>query len=220
MMDTAILAVYFGSADTQSMDLLETALAQAMPGCPVHRAFLSSRYPDAVSIPQALQQLADFRRVLIQPMLVSAGFSYVRIQQLAGSHPVGQPLLANPEAVARAMDNWLPKPLLLMGHGAADLDLTPFAASLPEDVFFAVLEGRPTLDTLLEQLAGRTLHLAPFLLTAGHHTRTDLTLWKKKLEAAGCRVICHTETLAHCSQLRTCLASHLLTLAQGGYACL
>lgn len=205
-MKTAILAVYFGSRDTASMDRLEAALAGEFPGCPVFRAFLSRRFPEVPSVSEALGQLRDYDRVLVQAMLVSDGPSY---GQLTAICPAGAPLLASPDACMAAVERWLPKPLVLMGHGAADTDLRQFADRLPEDVFFAVLEGQPSLEALLPGLAGRSLHLAPFLLTEGIHTGRDLELWKTRLEAAGCTVTLHRETLAHCPEIGGIFAAHL-----------
>ena len=220
MKKTAVLAAYFGSPDTESMDLLEAALAEAFPGCPVRRAFLSRRFPAVDSVEQALIRLQAFDHVLVQAMLVSTGPSYAPLLERCPALPIGPPLLASPDACAAAVANWLPKPLLLMGHGAPDSDLTEFAAHLPDHVYFAVMEGKPGLDSVLPQLAGRQLHLAPFLLTAGTHAARDLAAWKTRLEAAGCRVKCHTATLAHCPGIPAIFAQHLQSCSSGGSLCL
>ena len=205
-MKTAILAVYFGSRDTASMDRLEAAFALEFPGYPVFRAFLNRRFSEVPSVPEALQQLQVFDRVLVQAMLVSDGPSYRQLTKLC---PAGAPLLASPDACIAAMEQWLPKPLVLMGHGAAGTDLRQFADRLPADVYFAALEGHPSLEELLPKLVGRSVHLAPFLLTEGVHTDRDLDIWQNRLEAAGCTVTLHRETLAHYPEISSIFAAHL-----------
>lgn len=195
------------------MDLLEADLARAFPGCPVYRAFLSRRFPEADSPEQVLERLKAFDRILVQAMLVSPGPAYEQLLARCPGLPVGKPLLASPEACAEAIQNRFPKPLLLMGHGSSLSDLTGFAQMLPADICFAALEGQPSLDSILPQLAGRTLHLAPFLLTAGTHTERDLAAWQHRLEAAGCAVTLHQTPLAHCPEIRAILVRHLQAAA-------
>lgn len=208
-MKHAILAVYFGSRDTRSMDLLEQALSNAFPSHQIHRAFLCSRFPGAPSVEQALAQLQAYDSIFIQPMLVSRGPTYEKLLALTGNHPVGVPLLDDPNSCAEALRRWLPAPLLLMGHGASGVDFSRWLAALPDDIRFATAEGTPSLTDILPQLAERSLHLAPFLLTAGTHGTRDLTQWKETLEAAGCTVTIHPEPLAHCPQIRDLFIRHI-----------
>jgi len=205
-MSTAILAVYFGSRDTASMDRLEAAFAVDFPGCPVFRAFLSRRFPDVPSVSEALQQLQHFDRILVQAMLVSNGPAY---RQLTVLHPAGAPLLDNPEPCFSALDRWLPKPLVLMAHGSANASLTDLNKYLPDGFYLAALEGTPSLEELLPQVAGQDVHLAPFLLTEGIHTHPDLAAWQSRLEAAGCTVTCHRQTLSHCPDIPALFAQQL-----------
>jgi len=205
-MKTAILAVYFGSFDTNSMNLLEQDLQQAFPDARVCRAFLRS--DGTPSVMQALPQLQNYDRILVQPMLVSEGPAFRQLQSFCPGLPMGMPLLASPEACARAVA-CLPRPLILMGHGSAGCDQTAFAARLPDDIHFALLHGTPALEDLLPKVAGQTVHLAPFLLTRGKHTHRDLILWKQQLEAAGCTVVLHEDTLAYNAAIRSVFVQHV-----------
>ena len=205
-MSTAILAVYFGTSDTAAMARLESGFAREFPDYPVYRAFLSRRFPEVPSVAEALQQLKTYDRVLVQAMLVSDGPSY---RQLCTQCTPGAPLLASTDACITAMERWLPKPLLLLCHGAAGSDLTRFSAMLPEGMYAAALEGTPSLETLLPKLAEQAIHLAPFLLTEGIHTRRDLALWKHQLEAVGCTVTLHEAPLSYCPDIPGIFADHL-----------
>ena len=208
-MKHAILTVYFGSHDTSSMDLLDQALSEAFPTHKICRAFLCSRFSGAPSVGQALAQLQDYDCVFIQPMLVSRGPTYQKLQTFAGDHPVGIPLLDSPEACLEALRQWLPMPLLLMGHGSADTDFSHWIRTLPKEVCFASVEGTPTLQEVLPSVAGGSLHLAPFLLTAGTHGTRDLALWKQTLESAGCTVTVHPQPLAHCHGIQRLFIHHI-----------
>ena len=208
-MKKAIVSVYFGSRDTTSMDLLDAALSGAFPDYTVHRAFLSRHIPGAPSLETVLESLKGCKEIRLQAMLVSRGPTFQQLLQRANGLPVGAPLLDSAADCGEALARWLPKPLVLMAHGAEYLDLTEVSRSMPEDVRFAAMEGMPSLDSILPQLTGKRLHLAPFLLTSGYHTGKDLALWQRKLEEAGCTVTVHTQSLAHCPQIGEIFARHL-----------
>ena len=90
----AVIAAYFGSGDTASMDLLDAALARAFPGSPVYRAFLRSGFRPSVpevlaevlpagywlaamngqpSLTELLPRLAG-TRLYLAPFLLTAGY--------------------------------------------------------------------------------------------------------------------------------------------------
>ena len=209
-MKTALLAVYFGSSDLTSMHLLEQDLRQAFPEVTVFRAFLrSDAFP---SVTEALAQLQTYDRVVVQPMLVSDGPAYRQLHSLCSELPIGAPLLASPDACIHAMTQWLPRPLVLMGHGSSGCSQTAFAAQFPRDLHFALLNGEPALEDILPQVTGQPIHLAPFLLTCGKHTSRDLALWKQRLEQNGCCVILHQESLAQCAAIRAVFVQHAKTI--------
>jgi len=191
------------------MDLFEQTLSESFPAHKICRAFLCSRFSGAPSVEQALGALQNYDSIFIQPMLVSRGPTYEKLRTLSKNHPVGVPLLDSPCACVDALRQWLPAPLLLMGHGSAETDFSDFIKILSNDLHFAAMEGTPALEEVLPLFAGRSLHLAPFLLTAGTHGTRDLALWKEKLEAIGCSVTVHPESLAHCPQIRDLFARHV-----------
>ena len=211
-MKKAIVSVYFGSRDTVSMDLLDAALSGAFPDHTVHRAFLSRHIPGAPSLEAVLESLKGYEEVRLQAMLVSRGPTFEQLVQRADGLPVGAPLLDSAADCGKALADWLPKPLVLMAHGAEHLDLTAVSRAMPEGVRFAVMEGAPSLDSILPELAGQQLHLAPFLLTSGYHTGKDLTLWQRRLEEVGCSVTVHTQSLAYCPQIGEIFVRHLQTV--------
>ena len=218
-MKQAIISVYFGSRDTVSMDLLDAALQDALPEADMYRAFLSSRFSGAESLETVLEQLRGYDRIVMQAMLVSRGPTFSKLQQLAGNLPVGAPLLDSPAACAAAMADWLEQPLVLMAHGAEGMDLTGIAQTMPDGVWLAAMEGAPTLSSILPQLAGQSVHLAPFLLTAGHHADKELHQWKYRLEQAGCSVTLHTTSLAHNPKIREIFTKHLAECGANHQVC-
>ena len=91
-----------------------------------------------------------------------------------------------------------------------NMSLTMKLSPLTHDL--VIRDGKiciPSLSSILPQLAGQTVHLAPFLLTAGHHADRELTQWKETLEQAGCTVTMHTTSLAHNVTIRKIFVKHL-----------
>ena len=207
MKDPAVIAAYFGSGDTASMDLLDAALARAFPGSPVYRAFLRSGFRP--SVPEVLASLGRDTPVYVHPMLLNCGMSYRRLLDLCGAPniTVGQPLLSHREAVARAVCGWYPRNTLLMAHGSGG-DLTGFAEVLPAGYWLAAMNGQPSLTELLPRLAGTRLYLAPFLLTAGYHVSKDLAAWREHLTTRGCTVEVLPRPLAQCPAIQTIITAH------------
>ena len=208
-MKKAIVSVYFGSRDTASMDLLDAALSGAFPDYSIHRAFLCRHIPGAPILETVLQSLDGYDEICLQAMLVSRGPTFAQLIQRANGLPVGAPLLDSAADCGKILADWLPKPLVLMAHGADGLDLTAVSQAMPEGVWFAAMEGKPSLDSILPQLAGQPLHLAPLLLTSAYHSGKDLTLWQRRLEAADCTVTVHAQSLAHCLQIGQIFVRHL-----------
>ena len=208
-MKKAIVSVYFGSRDTVSMDLLDAALSRAFPEHTLHRAFLSRHIPGTPSLETVLQSLEGYDEIRLQAMLVSRGPTYETLLSQAGDLPVGAPLLDSAADCGAALAHCLPKPLVLMAHGAENLDLTAVSQVMPKGVWFAAMDGQPSLETVLPHIAGQPVHLAPFLLTSGYHTEKDLTLWQHRMEAAGCTVTLHPQSLAHCPQIGRIFVRHL-----------
>lgn len=193
-MTTAILAVYRGSRDEASLGLLEAGLAQAFPGFPVFRAFLSHQFPEVPTLEQALLNLSGYDQILVQPMLVAPGPAYEEILQRCIGCAIGTPLLAHRDFLT-ALRRRFSGPLLLMLHGAPGLKLV--LPSLPQDTYLAALRGSPTLSSVLPALSGQTVRLIPLLLTAGCHLHRDLALWQAQLERSGCIPVLHRQPLAH-----------------------
>ena len=201
-------------------------------------------------VAQALERLeaAGVTRVAVQSTHVMHGEEYEKmLAQLAPYRSamqiaVGAPLLhaqADYEAVADALLAWLREPaddeaLILMGHGTAHFANSAYAQmehvlrTRCDRVYLATVEGYPTLDSVVEQLAKRPeirrLTLAPFMLVAGDHARNDMAggedSWKAQLEAKGYEVRCILKGLGECPAIQNQFVAHCGTamaqLPQGG----
>jgi sirohydrochlorin cobaltochelatase len=91
--------------------------------------------------------------------------------------------------------------VVLMGHGTEHFANAVYPALQTalrlagrEDVLVGTVEGWPGLEDVVRQLAPegpRHIRLAPLMLVAGEHARSDMAgEWKGRLEAAGHTVQC------------------------------
>ena len=226
----------------QSLVPMERTLAETFPHWDVHRAFTGEAVIRALrqqGIPaqtpaQALERLIEegFTHVAVQPLFITPGREYEKL--LAGLEgfrsrlriSVGTPLLesgADASAAADALLKWLPAPeageaLVLMGHGTAGTDDSGYSRIAQalrdrrDNVYFAVMTGRPSLEDVMEQLSARPeirkLLLSPFLLTPGFHAHRDMELWAQRLMAAGYRVTCLRQGLGQCAGIRERFVDH------------
>ena len=121
---------------------------------------------------------------------------------------VSDPLLTMPEDLERAADAILAgapaerapgDAVILMGHGTRHPGDAMYAAlqyhlwRRDPNVFVGTVEGTPSLDDVLAQVAERGLtraYVLPFMAVAGDHARNDMAgddpdSWKSRLAAAG-----------------------------------
>lgn len=184
---------------------------------PTIRRILAGRGEDVPSLTGALEQLcqAGARRVAVQPTHLLYGYEYDklkaeavafsdRFEQLA----VGRPLLAGSrdilrfaEQLAAARPRQAGTAVVCMGHGTEHFANAVYPALQTalrlagrEDVLVGTVEGWPGLEDVVRQLAPegpRHIRLAPLMLVAGEHARSDMAgEWKGRLEAAGHTVQC------------------------------
>lgn len=196
---------------------------------------------DGVQIDNVAQAMAKleaegFTHVAVQPTHVMHGEEYEKLlKQLAPYRlrlqvQVGEPLLdkqADYEAVTSALLSWLPQPeeneaLVLMGHGTphfANASYGQLEQNLQDAcdrVYVATVEGYPTLERVMAQLAKRPeirrITLAPFMLVAGDHARNDMAgsedSWKQQLEEQGYDVTCILKGLGECPEIRELFVQH------------
>ena len=121
---------------------------------------------------------------------------------------VGRPLLADTADLLRfaaGLAGMYPREeggaVVLMGHGTEHFANAVYPALQTalrlagrEDVLVGTVEGWPGLEDVVRQLAPegpRHIRLAPLMLVAGEHARSDMAgEWKGRLEAAGHTVQC------------------------------
>ncbi|MGN0977615.1 MAG: sirohydrochlorin cobaltochelatase [Faecousia sp.] len=192
------------------------------------------------SVSQAMARLAaeGVTHVAVQPIYVTQGGEYQRLcAQLEPYRQrmriaLGTPLLdtdADFETVADALPQWLPpledgEALILMGHGSEGTDnaayvrLAQVLQARRGRYYAAVMTGEPTLESVMRRLSTQPqiqkLMLAPFLLTAGGHTRKDMVGWEASLKAAGYPVRCVARGLGECPRTRELFAAHCLAAAE------
>lgn len=194
------------------------------------------------TVPEALARMAKdgVRDVLVQPTHVLDGLEnqWMRndLQAAAGDFDiiaVGAPLLVSTDdlkAVAAATVASLPpleagEALVLMGHGSShSANMTyPALAYVFRDlgyrnVFIGTVEGYPTLDNVLRDLAMVTpkvkkVVLAPFMVVAGDHARNDMAgedgdSWKNRFQADGYATDCVLRGLGEFSPIRDLFVAH------------
>ena len=169
------------------------------------------------SLPEALEQLRarGVRRAAVQPTHLLYGFEYDKLRAEAEALSagfdvlsVGRPLLADTADLLRfaaGLAGMYPREeggaVVLMGHGTEHFANAVYPALQTalrlagrEDVLVGTVEGWPGLEDVVRQLAPegpRHIHLAPLMLVAGEHARSDMAgEWKGCLEAAGHAVQC------------------------------
>lgn len=190
------------------------------------------------TVAQALDRLEaeGFTHVAVQSTHFMHGEEYEKM--LAQLEPyrlrlrlsVGAPLLHGEqdyEAVAEGLLNWLPVPaadeaLVFMGHGTAHFANSAYAQmehvlrAKNDRIYFATVEGYPTLESVKARLAKRPeirkITLTPFMLVAGDHARNDMAggdgSWKTELEAAGYQVRCLLQGLGECPAIQALFVRH------------
>lgn len=202
------------------------------------------------NVAQALDRLEaeGFTHVAVQSTHVMHGEEYEKmLSQLSPYRlrmriSVGAPLLHGEEdyeAVADALLNWLPMPeqdeaLVFMGHGtvhyanAAYAQMEHMLRARNDRIYFATVEGYPTLESVKRQLSARPeirkVLLTPFMLVAGDHARNDMAgsddSWKTELEAAGYEVRCLLQGLGQCPAIQNLFVRHcgeaMAQLPKGG----
>ena len=184
---------------------------------PTIRRILAKRGEEVPSLPEALEQLRarGVRRAAVQPTHLLYGFVYDKLRSEAEALSagfdvlsVGRPLLADTADLLRfaaGLAGMYPREeggaVVLMGHGTEHFANAVYPALQTalrlvgrEDVLVGTVEGWPGLEDVVRQLAPegpRHIHLAPLMLVAGEHARSDMAgEWKGCLEAAGHTVQC------------------------------
>lgn len=212
---------------------------------PTIRRILRRRGEAIQSPEEALSALLEqgYREVILQPTHLLPGIEYDKLCREAepfasrfSSLSIGKPLISDAEDLQSlaqcVLDAWQPEQgaLVLMGHGTehfANMVYPALRTALKlrqaERTFVGTVEGWPSLDDVLSQLRGsgvREVLLAPFLLVAGEHARTDMAgpgpeSWKSRLEAEGYIVRCHMEGLGMPPSVRALYQRHLKELIHG-----
>lgn len=190
------------------------------------------------TVAQALDRLEaeGFTHVAVQSTHFMHGEEYEKMlsqlepYRLRLRLSVGAPLLHGErdyEAVAEGLLQWLPAPaadeaLVFMGHGTAHFANSAYAQmehvlrAKNDRVYFATVEGYPTLEAVKARLAKRpeirNILLTPFMLVAGDHARNDMAgtdgSWKTELEAAGYQVRCRLQGLGECPAIQALFVRH------------
>lgn len=198
----ALLAVSNGTAARETLSGMEAALSAAFPDRMLARAFTSAFFRGRCredgemidSVPEALDALlaAGCTDVAVQPLLVTEGTAYSRLQEAVSRYTgrfdrltVGRPFLTGD---CRDAARTLPAdgPTVYVGHGgpgAAAYDRLEEASGA--NIYIAALDG---FDGLVRRLRGPSFVLRPLLLTAGRHASRDISPWAARLAALGYRV--------------------------------
>ena len=184
---------------------------------PTIRRVLAGRGERVPSLTEALEDLraAGVRRTAVQPTHLLYGVEYDKLkaetEAFAGAFDVlalGRPLLADTGDIkrfaARLSQAYPPaegSAGVFMGHGTDHFANAVYPALQTglrlegrEDLLVGTVEGWPSLEDILRQLAPggpRRVTLVPLMLVAGDHARSDMAGdWKPRLEAAGHTVRC------------------------------
>lgn len=184
---------------------------------PTIRRILAGRGEAVPSLTEALEQLyqSGIRRAAIQPTHLLYGIEYDKLkaeaEKFAGKYgllAVGRPLLADASAIKafalKLCETYPPEDggaVVFMGHGTEHFANAVYPALQTalrlegrEDLLVGTVEGWPTLEDMVRQLAAggpKRVRLVPLMLVAGDHARNDMAgEWKPRLEEAGHTVSC------------------------------
>lgn len=193
------------------------------------------------TIEEAMAQICldGIQKLVVQPTHLINGLEHERMKEIVLSCApdsltisFGTPLLTSLSdhfCVLKAVMNeysniYAPDVLVFMGHGTTHYSNSIYAAldyELKDLGYFhahmGTVESYPCFDTLQKQVKishTQTVHLAPFMLTAGDHANEDMagnseTSWKSRFEAAGYQVICHMHGLGEFESIRSIYLDHL-----------
>ncbi len=209
----------------EDIEGVERALRRVAPYHTFVRAFTSSMIRGSLAqrgkpvpgLTEALRDLATrkYTNVVVQPTHLLPGKEYAKLKAEASemvplfdSLKVGRPLLDDKDSLrtlAEGLSKAYPsgqETVLFMGHGTdhfANLVYpalqTAFYFQKRKDLLVATVEGWPTLEDWIDQLAGKPVRLVPLMLVAGNHALNDMAgeeagSWNSRLRAVGCDVRC------------------------------
>ena len=216
MGDCELILTGAGASSRTALEAVGRTMAQAFPAYTV-RLVCTTRTPGG-ELRQALDQAVQhkIRTLLLQPVLLTRGEEYDRIQAAAAPYAkyfsslqIGAPLLDSAKgleavsevlsSIARSYDS--DTAVCFLGHGSKTRPNTVYTslqALLPKSCFLGVLSGRPNTADVLSQLRAspyRRVVLHPLLLSAGGHALRDMagdseTSWKSVFEKSGYPVQC------------------------------
>ena len=144
----------------------------------------------------------------------------------------GTPLLTteqdNTDVIEAIMGQWQSlsedEVLVLMGHGTTHYANAVYAALDYKfkdmgytNVFLGTVEAYPSMDSILklvDKLAPKKVHLAPFMIVAGDHAQNDMAgddedSWLCQFQNAGYEVECHLTGLGEYNGIRKIFLSHV-----------
>lgn len=185
---------------------------------PTIRKILADRGEKVPSLTEALQEFcaAGVKKVVVQPTHLLYGYEYDKLKAEADAFAsqfdkvtVGRPLLADNGDILRFADGLVQtypvqegKAVILIGHGTRHFANTVYPALQTalrlkgrDNLYVGTVEGWPSFEDVLDQLAERRALLVPLMLVAGDHARNDIAgdehdSWKSRLEQAGVSVSC------------------------------
>lgn len=246
-MEKGIIVTSFGTSYEETrikcIESIENRIREEFNNYKVVRAFtsrmvinkLKKRDNYIVDTPtEAMEKLFEegIKDIYIQPLLIIEGLEYEKILREARDFikenncniSIGKPLLSQEEdysKVASELD--LVDTVVLMGHGSehkTDSSYEKLESKIREDnenVFIGTVEGRKTLDDILEELKEKSIkevQLRPFMLVAGDHVINDMASsdedsWKSILEGNGLEVQVLTQGLGEIKGIQDIFIDHL-----------
>lgn len=183
---------------------------------------------------EAMEKLFNegIKDIFIQPLLIIEGLEYEKILREARDFikvnncniSIGKPLLSHEDdynKVANVLN--LEDAVVLMGHGSehkTDISYEKLELKFRQDnknVFIGTVEGRKTLDDILEELNEKSIekvNLRPFMLVAGDHAINDMASsdedsWKSILERNGLKVQVQIQGLGEIEGIQDIFINHL-----------
>ena len=184
---------------------------------------------------EAIEKLfkEGIKDIYIQPLLIIEGIEYEKILREARDFikenncniSIGRPLLSHEDDYTRvsAELNLLGDAVVLMGHGSEhkmDNSYEKLESKIREDnenIFIGTVEGRKTLDHILEELKEKSIEqvkLRPFMLVAGDHVLNDMASddkdsWRSILEENGLQVQVKIQGLGEIEGIQNIFIDHL-----------